>query len=90
VHARAGVLEAVDLVAIFGDDTPLDLIRRLKPSVLVKGGGKETVVGHELVEADGGEVILVDLVPGHSTTRIVKRSGGSTADSTRRMEPAKS
>jgi D-beta-D-heptose 7-phosphate kinase/D-beta-D-heptose 1-phosphate adenosyltransferase len=95
VHARAGVLaalEAVDLVAIFGDDTPLDLIRRLKPSVLVKGGDyrKETVVGHELVEADGGEVIVVDLVPGHSTSRIVERSGGTAADGTRRKEPAKS
>jgi D-beta-D-heptose 7-phosphate kinase/D-beta-D-heptose 1-phosphate adenosyltransferase len=91
VHARAGVLaalEAVDLVAIFEDDTPIDLIRRLKPSVLVKGGDyrKETVVGHELVEADGGEIILVDLVPGHSTTRIVERSG----DGARRKEPPKS
>jgi D-beta-D-heptose 7-phosphate kinase/D-beta-D-heptose 1-phosphate adenosyltransferase len=86
VHARAGVLaalEAVDLVAIFEDDTPLDLIKRLRPSVLVKGGDyrKETVVGHELVEADGGEVILVDLVPGHSTTRIVERSGGAASNS---------
>ena len=83
---------AVDLVAIFEDDTPLDLIRRLKPSVLVKGGDyrKETVVGHELVEADGGEVILIDLVPGHSTTRIVQLSGGAAPDATRRKEPAKS
>jgi D-beta-D-heptose 7-phosphate kinase/D-beta-D-heptose 1-phosphate adenosyltransferase len=48
------------------------------------------VVGHELVEADGGEVILIDLVPGHSTTRIVQRSGGATPDGTRRKEPAKS
>jgi D-beta-D-heptose 7-phosphate kinase / D-beta-D-heptose 1-phosphate adenosyltransferase len=38
------------------------------------------VVGHELVEADGGEVILVDLVPGHSTTKIVERSGGIAPD----------
>jgi D-beta-D-heptose 7-phosphate kinase/D-beta-D-heptose 1-phosphate adenosyltransferase len=95
VHARAGVLaalEAVDLVAIFEDDTPLDLIRRLRPSVLVKGGDyrKETVVGHELVEADGGEIILVDLVPGHSTTRIVERSGGTAPDGSRRKESAKS
>jgi D-beta-D-heptose 7-phosphate kinase / D-beta-D-heptose 1-phosphate adenosyltransferase len=85
VHARAGVLaalEAVDLVAIFEDDTPIDLIQRLRPSVLVKGGDyrKETVVGHELVEADGGEVILVNLVPGHSTTKIVERSGGAAID----------
>jgi D-beta-D-heptose 7-phosphate kinase / D-beta-D-heptose 1-phosphate adenosyltransferase len=82
----------VDLVAIFEDDTPIDLIQRLRPSVLVKGGDyrKETVVGHELVEADGGEVILVDLVPGHSTTRIVERSGGTVADGTgAKAKPAK-
>ena len=93
VHARAGVLaalEAVDLVAIFEDDTPIDLIAQLRPSVLVKGGDyrKETVVGHELVEATGGEVILVDLVPGHSTTRIVERSG-ATGGGRAKAKPAK-
>lgn len=80
VHARANVLaalEAVDLVVVFGEDTPLELIRRLKPTVLVKGGDyrREEVVGYDVVEAEGGEVILVDLIPGHSTTRIVRRSG---------------
>jgi len=79
VHARADVLaalEAVDLVVVFEQDTPLELIRRLHPKVLVKGGDyrREQVVGHDVVEADGGEVILVDLVPGHSTTGIVRRS----------------
>ncbi len=79
-HARAGVLaalEAVDLVVVFEEDTPLDLIKRLRPTVLVKGGDyrKDEVVGREVVEADGGEVVLVDLVPGHSTTSIVRRSG---------------
>ena len=78
-HARGNVLaalEAVDLVVVFDEDTPLDLIRRLQPTVLVKGGDyrKEEVVGGDLVEAAGGEVILVDLVPGHSTTGIVRRS----------------
>lgn len=78
-RARAEVLaglEAVDLVVIFGQDTPLELIRRVKPNVLVKGGDyrRDQVVGRELVEAQGGEVILVDLVPGFSTTRIVERS----------------
>ena len=45
-------------------------------NVLVKGGDyrREEVVGHDLVEADGGEVILIDLVPGFSTTRIVRKS----------------
>jgi len=83
-HARANVLaalEAVDLVVVFDDDTPLELIRRLQPSVLVKGGDyrKEDVVGCDVVEAAGGEVILVDLVPGHSTTGIVRRSAKPTA-----------
>ncbi len=79
VHARADVLaglEAVDLVVVFDQDTPLELITRLKPTVLVKGGDyrKDEVVGREVVEANGGEVVLVDLVPGHSTTDIVRRS----------------
>jgi D-beta-D-heptose 7-phosphate kinase/D-beta-D-heptose 1-phosphate adenosyltransferase len=79
VHARAEVLaalEAVDLVVIFEQDTPRELLRRIRPKVLVKGGDyrREEVVGHDLVEADGGEVILIDLVPGFSTTRIVRKS----------------
>ena len=78
-RARAEVLaglEAVDLVVIFGQDTPLELIRRVRPNVLVKGGDyrRDQVVGRELVEAQGGQVVLVDLVPGFSTTRIVERS----------------
>ena len=79
VHARAEVLaalEAVDLVVIFGQDTPLELIRRVHPKVLVKGGDyrREEVVGREFVEGEGGEVILIDLVPGFSTTEIVRQS----------------
>src|SRR6266536_1785218 len=72
VHARAEVLaalEAVDLVVVFDQDTPVELIRRVRPKILVKGGDyrREQVVGRELVERDGGEVILIDLVPGFST-----------------------
>ena len=79
VHARAEVLaalEAVDLVVVFDQETPLELIRRVRPKVLAKGGDyrREEVVGHELVESDGGEVILVDLMPGFSTSKIVRRS----------------
>ncbi len=82
VHARAEVLaalEAVDLVVVFGEDTPLELIRRVRPRVLAKGGDyrREAVVGHDLVEADGGEVVLIDLVPGFSTTGIVRKSRAS-------------
>jgi D-beta-D-heptose 7-phosphate kinase/D-beta-D-heptose 1-phosphate adenosyltransferase len=69
-------LEAVDLVAIFEEDTPLELIRQVRPHVLVKGGDytKEQVVGREIVEAAGGEVLLVELMPERSTTRLVERS----------------
>ena len=78
-RARAEVLaalEAVDLVAIFEQDTPIELITRIKPSVLVKGGdySREQVVGHEVVEAHGGEVLLVDLLKGFSTTSLVDRA----------------
>ncbi len=80
-HARAEVLaglEAVDLVVVFEQSTPLELIRRVRPSVLVKGGDyrRDQVVGREVVKAQGGQVVLVDLVPGFSTTRIVERSRG--------------
>jgi D-beta-D-heptose 7-phosphate kinase/D-beta-D-heptose 1-phosphate adenosyltransferase len=83
-NARADVLaalEAVDLVVVFDEDTPLELITRLKPTVLVKGGDwrKEEVVGRDVVEAEGGHVVLVDLVPGHSTTRIVQKSANPPA-----------
>src|SRR5436190_5369371 len=79
VHARADVLaaiEAVDLVVVFEQDTPLDLIPRVRPNVLAKGGDyrHEEVVGHALVEGDGGEVILIDLLPGFSTTKIMRKS----------------
>ncbi len=69
-------LEAVDLVVVFEQDTPLDLVKLVRPSVLVKGADykPDEVVGREVVEADGGDVILVDLVPGHSTSAIIART----------------
>jgi D-beta-D-heptose 7-phosphate kinase/D-beta-D-heptose 1-phosphate adenosyltransferase len=80
-RARAEVLaglEAVDLVIIFPQDTPLELIKRVEPTVLVKGGDYQPgqVVGRELVEKLGGKVVVVDLVQGYSTTRIVEKSRG--------------
>jgi D-beta-D-heptose 7-phosphate kinase/D-beta-D-heptose 1-phosphate adenosyltransferase len=68
-------LAAVDAVVLFEEDTPLDLIRALKPNVLVKGGDYtiETVVGHEDVIAFGGRVEIVPTVEGFSTTNIVKK-----------------
>jgi len=66
---------AVDVVVLFDEDTPLELIRLLKPSVLVKGGDYtvETVVGHEDMIASGGRVEIVPTVKGFSTTNIMQR-----------------
>jgi len=74
---RAAVIsavEAVDAVISFDEETPIELIRRLRPDVLVKGGDYtiEGVVGAEDVHASGGRVVLVDLVEGHSTTRLIE------------------
>jgi len=76
--ARARVLAglaAVDCVVLFDEDTPYELIKALEPDVLVKGAdySKDRIVGADLVEARGGRVVRVELVPGHSTTRIVER-----------------
>src|SRR6476469_2853267 len=83
-RARAEVLaalEAVDLVVIFEEDTPIKLIARIKPSVLVKGGDytRDQVVGHDIFEAYGGEVLLVEVWPGFSTTSLVDRARGGKA-----------
>jgi D-beta-D-heptose 7-phosphate kinase/D-beta-D-heptose 1-phosphate adenosyltransferase len=80
-RARAEVLaalEAVDLVVVFEEDTPIKLIAQICPRVLVKGGdySREQVVGHAIVEAAGGEVLLVDVLPGFSTTSVVHRARG--------------
>lgn len=70
-----GGLAAVDAVVLFGEDTPLELIRALRPDVLVKGGDYEesTVVGAEEVRRYGGEIRIVPLVEGRSTTTILQR-----------------
>lgn len=74
-------LEVVDAVVLFDQDTPIDLIRALVPDVLVKGGdySPDTVVGAADVLAHGGEIVIVPLTPGHSTTGTVEkmRAGGS-------------
>ncbi|MCG3134846.1 MAG: Bifunctional protein HldE [Planctomycetes bacterium] len=75
---RAEVLAAlasVDYVTVFGEDTPLDVIRALQPDVLVKGEDwkEKGVVGRDVVEARGGKVVLAPLLEGRSTTAIVAR-----------------
>jgi D-beta-D-heptose 7-phosphate kinase/D-beta-D-heptose 1-phosphate adenosyltransferase len=68
-------LEAVDAVVIFDQDTPLELVRALRPSIIVKGGdyAPESVVGAAEVRGWGGDVVIVPLTPGQSTTSIVEK-----------------
>ncbi len=68
-------LEYVDYVIIFEEDTPYELIRQIRPDVIVKGKDYklEEVVGKDIVEAYGGKVVLVDLVEGKSTTGILQK-----------------
>ena len=75
---RARVLAAlacVDCVVLFDDDTPLELIRALRPDVLVKGAdwSEEGMIGRDLVEARGGRVVRVPFETGYSTTRIIEK-----------------
>jgi D-beta-D-heptose 7-phosphate kinase/D-beta-D-heptose 1-phosphate adenosyltransferase len=71
-------LESVDAVCLFDEDTPLELVSALLPDVLVKGGDyrPHEVVGREEVEAAGGRVALIPLVPGHSTTGLIRSIRG--------------
>jgi D-beta-D-heptose 7-phosphate kinase/D-beta-D-heptose 1-phosphate adenosyltransferase len=69
---------AVDLVLLFEEDTPIELIRAVRPDVLVKGADYrvDQVVGADVVQAAGGKVLLADLLPGHSTSGTIARAGG--------------
>jgi len=76
--ARATVLASladVDLVVMFEEDTPANLIEMLRPDVLIKGGdySVETIVGADFVKSYGGSVAIIDLVPGFSTTQTVEK-----------------
>jgi len=73
--AILGALSSVDMVVLFDEDTPLQLIAALQPDILVKGNDYrlDQVVGRNVVEAYGGQVCLVPLLQGYSTTGIVER-----------------
>ena len=68
-------LAAVDCVVLFDEETPLALIERLRPDVLVKGAdyARDAIVGADQVEGWGGRVVRVPLVEGHSTTDLIAR-----------------
>ena len=80
---RARVLAAcacVDRVVLFAEDTPLALITRLAPDILVKGGDYQLdeIVGREVVLARGGRVVALPFVPGYSTTGLIDRLRSGT------------
>ena len=70
-----GALRDVDLVVLFEEDTPLVVIKALKPNVLVKGADytEDAVIGGDVVKAAGGRVELVSLVEGCSTSNLVRK-----------------
>ena len=77
-YSRALLLASlcvVDYVIAFEEDTPFNLISKLIPNVLVKGGDytRDNIVGADIVEAHGGSVVTIPFVEGYSTTSILKR-----------------
>ena len=77
-NSRAIALAAlsfVDAIVLFSEETPINLISNLTPDILAKGGDYEirTIVGHEIVQKNGGEVILIPFVDGFSSTNIINK-----------------
>jgi D-beta-D-heptose 7-phosphate kinase/D-beta-D-heptose 1-phosphate adenosyltransferase len=71
-------MSCVDAVVFFDEDTPIELLKAVKPDILCKGGdykGKEEVVGWELVESYGGRVALIELIAGRSTSKVIEKAG---------------
>ena len=83
--AILSALEDVDMVVFFDEDTPLNLINQLKPDILVKGADYRVadVVGKSIVESYGGQVRLVDILQGHSTTAIARKLSGKKEEGAR-------
>lgn len=73
-------LESVDFALLFGEDTPLNLIRKIRPDILVKGAdwSKDRIVGAEFVRGYGGKVLTVKLVKGLSTTNLIDKIAKKT------------
>ena len=69
-------LECVDAVAVFDEDTPAEIIKRVQPEVLVKGAdwGPDNIVGRDTVEARGGRVVRMPLSDGYSTSELLRRA----------------
>lgn len=75
---RAIVLAAysfINAIVMFDEDTPIELIKFIRPNILVKGGDykKEEIVGYDFVNSYGGEVVVLPYIEGYSTTDIIKK-----------------
>jgi len=68
-------LESVNYVVIFSEDTPLEIIKKLKPDILIKGSDwkDKPIVGADFVRASGGKVAVIKLAKGRSTTGIIRK-----------------
>jgi len=68
-------MQFVDAVILFDQETPINLISQIKPDVLVKGGDYtiEGIVGHEVVQKNGGEVCTLDFVQGYSSSTLIDK-----------------
>ena len=66
----------IDAVILFNDDTPIKLIKQLMPDILFKGSDykEEEIIGSDIIKKYGGKVVLVDFLPGYSTTNIINKS----------------
>lgn len=70
-----GALEFVDALILFDEETPLELIRKVQPHILVKGADykPEDIVGYDIVKARGGEIKIIEFLPGYSTSAIEQK-----------------
>ncbi|HEV8344699.1 MAG TPA: D-glycero-beta-D-manno-heptose 1-phosphate adenylyltransferase [Candidatus Binatia bacterium] len=68
-------LEMVDYVTVFDESDPYNVIKELKPDVLAKGGdwSEDKIIGKDIVEKEGGKVVVVPYLEGHSTTQLIER-----------------
>ena len=72
---QLAAIEFIDAVILFNEDTPYDLINILKPDVLTKGGDykKNDIVGNQLINKEQGEIVIIPLTQGYSTTSILEK-----------------
>jgi len=78
-HARAMALASfsfVDAIVIFKEETPLELIRLVRPDTLVKGKDykEHEIVGNDIVKSYGGQIVTIDLVKGYSTSQLIEKA----------------